>query len=68
VNDDDAPQLPPRIKFARNRSCLLFGVSWSHHSSFPFRLTHFYIGAWTMTLRTGASGYVDRDLRNWVQS
>jgi hypothetical protein len=44
---------PPRLKFNRNRSCCLFGASWSHHVSFPFRLTHFYLGLWILTLRTG---------------
>lgn len=62
---DEPTPLPPRVGIARNRSCLLFGVSWSHHNSFPFRLTHVYLGAWALTVRTGASGYVDRDLGNW---
>jgi hypothetical protein len=43
---------PPRLKIARNRSCLLFGTSWSHHASFPWRLTHFYLGLWVLSLRT----------------
>ena len=50
---EDDIQVPSRIGMARNRSCLLFGLSWSHHASFPFRLTHFYLGAWVLTLRTG---------------
>jgi hypothetical protein len=49
-----ADSLPPRVAVERNRSCLLFGASWSHHGSFPFRLTHFYLGAWVLTVRTGA--------------
>ena len=43
-----------RLVFARNRSCLLFGVSWSHYPSFGARKTHFYLGAWTLTLTTAA--------------
>jgi hypothetical protein len=48
----DDPQLPPRVSLGRNRSCLLFGLSWSHDDSFPFRLTHVYLGLWVLTVRT----------------
>lgn len=49
--DDD--HTPPRLALVRNRSSALFGASWSHHASFPWRLTHFYLGLWVLTLRTG---------------
>lgn len=52
MHPDDAP-VPPRLRIARNRGGCLFGASWSHHASFPFRLTHFYLGLWVLTLRTG---------------
>jgi hypothetical protein len=44
-----------RIRVGRNRSCLLLGLSWSHDKSFPFRLTHVYLGPWLLTIRTGGA-------------
>lgn len=41
-----------RLVFARNRSCLLFGFSWSHHDGWPTRLTHVYLGWWVLTIKT----------------
>jgi hypothetical protein len=53
MHPDD--QALPRLSFSRNRDALLFGLSWSHHSSFSFRTTHFYLGLWVFTVRTGLS-------------
>lgn len=44
----------PRRQITRNRSSFLLGASWSHHPSFVGpRLTHFYLGFWVLTVRTG---------------
>lgn len=43
----------PRLSAHRNRSAFLLGGSWSHHPSFGRRLTHFYLGWFVVTLRTG---------------
>lgn len=43
---------PPRLAIRRNRHCLLFGTSWSHHPSWPQRTTHLYLGLWVLTYRT----------------
>lgn len=42
-----------RITINRNRDGLLLGVSWAHHKSWDHRLTHFYLGLWVLTIRTG---------------
>lgn len=42
----------PRLAVHRNRDGFLLGASWSHHSSWERRLTHFYLGWWVLTLRT----------------
>ena len=38
-----------RVRFSRNRSCFLLGASWSHHHTFPNRVTHIYLGWWVLT-------------------
>ena len=41
-----------RIVFHRNRGGFLLGVTWVHYHDWSPRLTHFYLGWWTATLRT----------------
>jgi hypothetical protein len=50
--EPDEPLIPPRLSFRRNRVAFLLGVTWSHDPSWPWRVTHFYLGLWTLTLRT----------------
>jgi hypothetical protein len=51
----DDPSVPPRLSVIRNHGGLLFGSTWQHHASFPWRLTHFYLGLWVLTIRTAGS-------------
>lgn len=51
-------RLAMRVAIRYNRSCFLLGLSWSHHPSFPARLTHIYLGFWVLTIRTKSRGGV----------
>jgi hypothetical protein len=40
-------------RFNRNSpKCFLLGASWSHHPSWPRRLTHIYLGPFVLTITT----------------
>ena len=45
-----------RVMVRRNRKGLLFGSTWSHDACWPTRLTHFYLGWWVLSVRTGGDG------------
>lgn len=46
-----------RVVLARNYGGFLLGVTWAHDKSWSPRLTHFYLGWWTLTLRTDMHGF-----------
>lgn len=46
-------QVQKRLTVRRNRDCFLLGASWSHYAKWEHRLTHFYLGWFVLTLKTG---------------
>lgn len=43
----------PRASVRRNHGGFLLGASWSHDARWAPRRTHFYLGWWVLTVRTG---------------
>jgi len=48
-----------RVIFRRNKGGFLLGVTWVHYHDWNPRLTHFYLGWWTATLRTRIPALID---------